>query len=43
MKEKIKLWYELGLWGLQMVQDAVKKKVLTQKEADEILGGNENE
>lgn len=38
MKEKIKTWYELGLWTEEMVQQAVEKDILTQSEADEILG-----
>lgn len=37
MKDKIALWYAQGLWTSDMVQNAVKKKVLTQDEADEIL------
>ena len=37
MKDKIALWYAQGLWTLNMVQNAVEKKVLTQDEADEIL------
>lgn len=37
MKEKIALWYAQGLWTAEMVQNAVKKNLLTQEEADEIL------
>lgn len=37
MKEKIALWYAQGLWTTEMVQNAVQKNVLTQKEADKIL------
>lgn len=37
MKDKIALWYAQELWTSDMVQNAVKKKVLTQDEADEIL------
>lgn len=37
MKDEIALWYAQGLWTSDMVQNAVKKKVLTQDEADEIL------
>lgn len=37
MKDKIALWYAQGLWTSDMVQNAVKKKILTQDEADEIL------
>lgn len=36
MREKIALWYAQGLWTSEMVQNAVKKNVLTQEEADEI-------
>lgn len=38
MKEKIALWYAQGLWTTEMVQNAVEKGLLTQDEADEILG-----
>lgn len=38
MKEKIKKWYNQGLWKKPMVQDAVKKGILTEEEAAEILG-----
>ena len=38
MKEKIALWYAQGLWTAEMVQNAVAKGLLTQEEADEILG-----
>ena len=38
MKDKIKLWYSLGLWTEEMVRQAVEKGVLTQSEAAEILG-----
>ena len=37
MYEKIKRWYQQGLWTAQMVQNAVKKGVLTAEEAEEIL------
>lgn len=36
MKEKILKWYKQGLWTLIMVQNAVKKNILTQEEADAI-------
>ena len=39
MYEKIKKWYEQGLWSAGMVQDAVSKGVLTQKQARQILEG----
>lgn len=41
MFEKIKKWYNQGLWTAEMVQNAVNKSVLTQDEADEIVGGGE--
>ena len=37
MFEKIKKWYKQGLWKEAMVQDAVQKGILTEKEAEEIL------
>ena len=37
MYEKIKKWYEQGLWTAEMVKQAVKKSVVTQAECDEIL------
>lgn len=37
MYEKIKKWYGMKLWSENMVWDAVKKGVLTQQEANEIL------
>ena len=41
MFERIKRWYELGLWTAAMVQNAVAKGRLTQEQADEIVGGGE--
>lgn len=38
MKEKIKRWYECGLWSAEMVESAVAKGVLTREEAGAILG-----
>lgn len=38
MKEKIARWYGQGLWTAAMVRNAVKKGVLTEGEAGEILG-----
>ena len=38
MFEKIKKWYNMGLWTAVMVQDAVNKGVLTEEEATEIIG-----
>ena len=40
MYEKIKRWYQQGLWTAQMVQNAVKKGVLTAEEAAEILAAD---
>ena len=37
MKEKIMKWYNMGLWTINMVQDAVLKNILTQEEAEEII------
>ena len=37
MFEKIKKWYKQGLWNEAMVQNAVKKGVITADEASEIL------
>jgi hypothetical protein len=37
MKDKIEKWYNMGLWSADMVQDAVKKGLLTEAEANEIL------
>jgi hypothetical protein len=39
MKEKIIKWYKLGLWTKEMVENAVKKGVLTSDEAAEIING----
>ena len=41
MKEKIMKWFKLGLWTEEMVMNAVSKNVLTEDEANEILGGSE--
>lgn len=38
MKKKIKKWYKHGLWTIEMVRDAVEKKVITFKEYTEITG-----
>ena len=37
MFEKIKKWYSPGLWSEAMVRNAVTKKVLTDKQAQQIL------
>ena len=37
MFERIKRFYELGLWTEKMVKDAVKKSVITESEYEEII------
>ena len=37
MFEKIKKFYDMGLWTEEMVRDAVKKGVITEEECAEIL------
>jgi hypothetical protein len=39
MKDKIAKWYKQGLWTESMVLNAVKKGILTEDEAEEILKG----
>ena len=39
MKEKIKRWYDCGLWSAEMVRQAASKGLLTQNDAGDILGG----
>lgn len=43
MKDKIAKWYAQGLWSRDMVLNAVKKGVLTDGEAGEILGDKKPE
>ncbi len=38
MRDKIKKWYDKGLWTGTMVRQAVEKGVLTAREAGAILG-----
>ena len=38
MKEKIKKWYEQGLWTADMVANAVTKGVLTEAQCEDIIG-----
>jgi uncharacterized XkdX family phage protein len=38
MKDKIKRWYNLGLWTEEMVMNAVDKGLITREQAAEILG-----
>lgn len=40
MKDKIAKWYKQGLWTEEMVMNAVKKGILTEDEAAEILKGD---
>ena len=37
MFERIKKWFDQGLWTEQMVRNAVRKGVLTEAQAEEIL------
>lgn len=37
MKEKIAKWYNQGLWTTEMVQNAVKKGILSEEDAKDIL------
>lgn len=38
MRDKIARWYAQGLWSRDMVRSAVEKGVITEAEAEEILG-----
>ena len=38
MFEKISKWYKLGLWTEAMVMNAVDKNVITEDQANTILG-----
>ena len=38
MFEKIKKWYEEGLWTKTMVRNAVKKGKITAEQYEEIVG-----
>lgn len=38
MFEKIKKWYEEGLWTKAMVRNAVKKGKITAEQYEEIVG-----
>ena len=40
MKEKIKKWYEQGLWTEAMVRNAVVKAVITIADFEEITGNS---
>jgi hypothetical protein len=41
MFDKIKKWYEMGLWTEAMVMNAIEKGVLTPEQANEILNSAE--
>ena len=41
MAEKIKKWYNQGLWTAIMVKNAAKKGVIAQNWADDIIGVTE--
>lgn len=43
MYDKIKKWYQMGLWTEAMVINAVKKGVLTQEQSDVILGSDDKD
>lgn len=38
MYEKIKRWYQQGLWNSTQVHQAVEKGILTEKQYTEIIG-----
>lgn len=38
MYEKIKKWYDMGLWTEAMVDNAVTKGIITEEQAAEIKG-----
>ena len=38
MKVKIEKWYKQGLWNGEMVRNAVVKGLLTEEDANQILG-----
>lgn len=38
MYEKIERWYRQGLWTAEMVRTAADKGVITQAQANEIMG-----
>ncbi|MBR4419769.1 MAG: XkdX family protein [Clostridia bacterium] len=37
MKEKITKWYKQGLWTAEMIENAVRKGVITNAEFQEII------
>lgn len=38
MFEKIKKWYQQGIWTKKMVMDSVRKGILTPEQYEEIVG-----
>lgn len=42
MYDKIKLWFDKGLWTAEKVHDAVEKGLITETEYEEITGINES-
>ncbi len=43
MREKIEKWFRYGLWTETMVLKAVEKGLLTQDEAEKIIGGDSHD
>lgn len=43
MYEKIKKWYDMGLWTAAMVRNAAKKGVITTDQAEDIINGGDTE
>ena len=43
MYEKIRKWYNMGLWTADMVRNAAKKGVITAEQAEEIINGGDAE
>ena len=39
MKEKIARWYRQGLWNERMVRAAALRSIITEADADGIIGG----
>lgn len=42
MKEKIALWYKIGLWTESMVMEAVDKGILSQADYEDIVSSSTN-
>ena len=38
MKNKIEKWYNMGLWTIEQVKNAVQKNIITSDEYKEIVG-----